>query len=289
MEASESILWKPLLESAAQTIVGAIGSYAFAKVLSNFYKKNTFDGPMDFWKRGVMDKNFNEGDNIHFDGLISPYTQLFPGNPYFNALRWNKLHNFEGKISISEYNAMEFFCGSDAALRIGSLNGETLVGLFHRYGFVGEGLIGVAPTKLIQKMIPNFFNPKFFGARALISGKISRCPSQHGFIAQGISSKVGLNINIEDYKNLWYLQINSIKLFSKASEKTASLLGSSWAVSDLKSDQYLIQYGYISNETEKLDCVEKITKAKGWNKAKVFYDDLESPSESLSFKRNFII
>lgn len=289
MNESTTILWKPLLEAAAQTIVGAIGSYTFTKGLVKLYEKNSFDGPMDFWKRGIMTNQLEEGDTVRFDGLISPYSQLFPGNPFYNAKRWNNLYSFPGAITSNEYQAMEFFSGSDAALRIGSLNGETLVGLYHRYGFIGEGLIGVASTKDLLKKISNFFSPKFYGCRALITGKLSRCPSQHGFVAEGIARKAGIIINTEEYKNLWYLQIHSIKLVTKARDSTSSLLGSPWAVTESTSNQYLVQYGYISDDSEKIQCTEKIVKAKAWNKARIFYDDIESPSEKLSFKRQFIL
>lgn len=289
MSESNDFLWKPLLEAAAQTIVGAIGSYAFAKIFSKIYQENKFDGAMDFWKRGIMDGKITDGDSIRFDGLISPYSQLFPGNPFYNAKKWSKLYDFKGSITTGGYQAMEFFCGSDAALRVGSLNGETMVGLYHRYGFVGEGLIGVAPTNLIKKKIANFFHPKFCGVRALISGKLSRCPSQHGHVAQGIASKAGIIINLLEYTNLWYLQINDIKVYTKASESTFSLLGLPWAVTESKSNQYLVQYGYISDDVEKKDCVEKITNSKSWNKAKVYFDDIEVPSNDLSFKKNFIL
>jgi len=33
-----------LLESAAQTIVGAIGSYAFSSIIAKVYERNTFEG-----------------------------------------------------------------------------------------------------------------------------------------------------------------------------------------------------------------------------------------------------
>ncbi|MBL7738902.1 MAG: hypothetical protein JNK14_06750 [Chitinophagaceae bacterium] len=289
MNDTHGILWKPLLEAAAQTIVGAIGSYTFAKIVSKVYEKNSFEGPMDFWKRGIMNNNLGDGDTVHIDALISPYSQLFPGNPFYNAKRWNTLYCFPGAITSSEYQALEFFSGSDAALRIGSLNGETIVGLYHRYGFVGEGLIGVAPTKKLLKTIPNFFDPKFYGQRAIVSGKLSKCPSQHGYVAQGIASKAGIVIRTDEYKSLWYLQINSIKPITKSSGASVSLLGSPWAVTESTANQYLVQYGYISDDSEKTSCIEKIIHAKAWNKAKVFYDDIESPSKDLSFKRKFIL
>lgn len=284
-----SILWKPLLEAAAQTIVGAIGSYSFAKILSKMNEKNTYEGAMDFWKRGIHSGNINEGDKIHFDGLISPYAQLFPGDPFGNGRRWNPLYDFKGTITKHEYQAMDFYASADAALRVGSLNGETLVGLYSRYGYIGEGLIGVAPTSLIRKQIPNFFDPTFYGVRAMVSGKITRCPSQHASVAKGIALNAGLKLDFSIYQNLWYLQVNSIKLISKSYKAVSCLLGSPWAVTESKRNQYLVQYGYISDTTEKKQCIDQIVKSKEWDKAQVYFDDIDTPSKELSFKKQFII
>ena len=290
MSNSNDFLWEPLLESAAQTIVGAIGSYAFSKVVLKLYQKNTFEGAMDFWKRGIHSGNITEGDTVHFDGLISPYTQLFPGDPLDNARRWNPLYDFKGTITNHEYQAMDFYAGGDAALRIGSLNGETIVGLYHRYGYIGDGLIGVASTSLIRKSIPNFYHPDFSGARALVSGKVSKCPSQHESVARGIAMNAGLeNMDFKVYKNLWYLQISAIRLFLKGHKAVVSLLGSPWAVTESKRHQYLVQYGYISDASEKKQCVNQIIKSKVWDKAQVYFDDIESPSSDLSFKKKFIL
>lgn len=280
--------WKPLLEASAQTIVGAISAYSFTKIISKITKQNTYIGPMDLWKRGILSQNIQEGDSINFDGLISPYSQLFPGDPFENAKRWNTLYNFQGKIDNSKFQAMEFFAGSDAALRIGSLNGESLVGLFDRYGYVGEGIIGIIPTKLLTQTYPSFFNPDCFGFRAMLSGKLSRCPSQHGFVAQTIASSVGIDIDMSHYKHLWYVQINSIKPYKLQYQKDVSLLGSPWAVTEAKKEQYLVQYGYIDNKDELEDCIKEIKTSKYWDKARVFFDDLQSPSNELTFKANYI-
>lgn len=288
MSEANVVLWKPLLEAAAQTIVGAIGSYAFAKVLTNLTERNTYEGAMDFWKRGIHDGNIKEGDKIHFEGLISPYTQLFPGDPFENARRWNPLYDFKGSITKHEYQAMDFYASADAALRVGSLNGETLVGLYHRYGYIGDGLIGVVPTNMLKKMIPNFFHPSFYGIHAVMSGKVARCPSQHSTVAKGIAMNAGIDIDFNVHRNLFYLQINNIKLYTKPHKSTVSLLGSPWAVTESKRNQYLLQYGYISDSSEKKQCVQQIVGAKEWNKAQVFYDDIDSPSYELSFKRQFI-
>jgi hypothetical protein len=129
MDIGTDLLWQPLLEAAAQTIVGAVGGYTFTQALKELNRNVTFEGAMDLWRRGLGENVVGDGDQIVFDGLISPYSQLFPGDPMENAVRWNQLYAFQGKINNEEFQAMEFFAGSDAALRIGSLNGETLVGL----------------------------------------------------------------------------------------------------------------------------------------------------------------
>ena len=43
------LLWKPLLEATAQTIVGALGAYAIKEVTGRFFNDNTFESPMDLW------------------------------------------------------------------------------------------------------------------------------------------------------------------------------------------------------------------------------------------------
>ena len=96
------IIGQPLFEAAAQTFIGAIAGYSFDKIKDHFYKENTFDGAFDLWQRGIRHKAIQAGDRLAFDGLISPYVQLFPRDPYTNAVRWNKLHNFEGKIQVGE-------------------------------------------------------------------------------------------------------------------------------------------------------------------------------------------
>ena len=75
---STSLLWKPLFEAAGQTLVGAVGSYGATKLIGRYFRQNTFDGAMDLWQRGIQGNDVHEDDKIRFDGLISPYTQLFP-------------------------------------------------------------------------------------------------------------------------------------------------------------------------------------------------------------------
>lgn len=107
------VIGQPLLEAAAQTFVGAMAGYTFDKIRNGIYKDNTFDGAFDLWQRGIHCQNITYGDTIAFDGLLSPYVQLFPRDPYENAIRWNSLYSFEGKIDAKEFSNLEFYAGSD--------------------------------------------------------------------------------------------------------------------------------------------------------------------------------
>ncbi len=284
-----SLIGISLLEAAAQTFIGALAEYTFDKIKNNFFVENTFTGAFDLWQRGIHCKSVDIGDTISFDGLISPFIQLFPRDPYKNAVRWNSLYNFEGKITSQEFSNLEFYAGSDETIRTGSLNGETLVGLYNRYGYIGEGLLGVAPTKYILKQIPDFFATDFFGLHARITGTLSKCPTQHGFVAQGMFQKVGLKLNTDLYKEIPYIKINSIKVYKKEQDKICSLLGSPWAATVNNDEPYLVQYGYFSNPNEINECIKHIVTSKSWEQVKVFYDNIKTPDESLSFTKQFIL
>ena len=281
-----SLLWEPLLEATAQTIVGAIGAFALKELSSKFYTQNSFESPMDLWKRGIHNHSVEIGDRIRMECLISPYTQLFPCDPFENAKLWRNLYNFEGKVSAQEYQAMEFYVGADETLRIGSFNGESMVGLYYRYGYIGEGIIGVVSTKEIKKAIPDFFEKDFFGARVVITGTLELCPSQHGFVAQGIAKKAGIDISNIDYSKLPYVNINSIKVIRK--DTVCSLLGTPWAVTNDADEQYLLQYGYLDRADELQICLSNIQRKQAWENVKVFFDDLKAPMEEIKFKKQYL-
>lgn len=283
---STRFLWEPLLEATAQTIVGAIGAFAIKEISSRFHVQNTFESPMDLWKRGIHNHSIEIGDRVKLECIISPYTQLFPCDPFENARLWRNLYTFEGKVTAQEYQAMEFYVGADETLRIGSFSGETVVGLYYRYGYIGEGLIGVIPTKVLKKAIPNFFEKDFFGARVIAKGTVELCPAQHGFVAQGIAKKAGINIDQIDYSKLPYLNINTIKLFNK--DTTCTLLGTPWAVTDNLDEQYLLQYGYLDRPDELQICLSNIQRNPSWDNVKVFFDDLTAPSDDIKFKNRYL-
>lgn len=283
------IIGQPLLEAAAQTFVGAMAGYTFDKLKNGIYKDNTFDGAFDLWQRGIHCKNISFGDTIAFDGLLSPYVQLFPRDPYENAVRWNSLYCFEGKIDSKQFSNLEFYAGSDETIRTGSLNGETLVGLYNRYGYIGEGILGVISTSYLLKHIPEFFSEDFYGKRVRVTATLAKCPAQHGFVAQGMFQKAGLTLNTDQYKEIPYLKINSIKLYGKERDNICSLLGSPWAATSLEKEPYLVQYGYISNTKELNACVNRIVTSPAWDSVKVYYDAIKAPSPSLSFTTQFIL
>jgi hypothetical protein len=281
-------LWEPLLEGAAQTIAGLLGGYAVSETAKLLTKRNLYVGPMDFWRRGIQDHGLGQGDHVVLDGLISPYTQLFPGNPMRNGTRWNPLYEFPGKITSEEYQAMDFYAGADVALRLKSLNGETVVGLYHRYGYIGEGLVGIVSTRYIRNRIPDFFHNDFFGARARVYGQLELCPTAHFSAARQIAAKAGYDLELDEYRKLYYLRISRISPVTKESESRCTLLGSPWAVTTDKHDQYLVRYGYISEPAERLNCIEKIVSAPAWKYARVFFDDISNPSDELSFRKTYL-
>ena len=286
-----TVVGKPLFEAAAQTFIGALSAYSFKRLNDLFYAHNTFNGAFDVWQRGIHCKNIQQDDKIKFEGLISPYVQLFPRDPYSNAVRWNSIYGEEGKLlanSPSEFRTLEFYSGSDQAIRTGSLNGETLVGLYNRYGYIGEGILGVIATTELKKRIPSFFDKDFWGCHAEILGILSFCPAQHGHVIQTMINRFGLPIKVDSYNEIPYIKITSIKVYKKERDKIASLLGSSWAAKGSDKDPFLVQYGYFSNSIERYDCNKRIITSKAWDKVRVFYDSLTSPSPSISFAKCFL-
>ncbi|MEZ7197370.1 hypothetical protein [Pseudodesulfovibrio karagichevae] len=284
----DTLLWKPLLEASAQTIVGAIGGYAFSKALEAALRKNLYQGPLDFWMRGIQQGGAAEGDQVYIDGLLSPYIQLFPGNPFGNAKKWRNVYEFEGKIDNEKYQAMEFLNGSDSSLRLKSLNGESLVGLFARYGYIGEGLLGVVSTTYLRKVLPDFFHRDFFGRVARVGGRISRCPTQHGYILQGIAAQAGVKIDTTKYRDLFYLQVNSIALRRKPHEATCSLLDSQWSLTDSQEEQYLLEYGHFNDQSELRFCTDRLRSRPQWNRTKVYFDEMTADSAEVAFSKIFI-
>lgn len=282
-----TILWYPLFEASAQTIIGAVSQYVGSKIVSRIFRNSHFVGAQDLWYRGIMTKKVEEGDRISIEGSLSCFVQVFPGNPFNNAERWNHLYDFTGKIDNQAFQTLDFAAGSDSALRVGSVNGEAVVGIYNQYGYVGEGILGVVPNNTLLKAIPNALDERFIVKRVLIGGRLARCPSQHGFVIQSLCRKAGLNLKLPDYEKLWYVLIDWIKPFNKEDQKYVSLLGSPWAATGDKEHQYILTYGQMDNPEERKKCLKGIRSSPLWKKASVYYDDIECPSRDLSFKRMF--
>lgn len=285
----DNLLWKPFVEASAQTIVGAVGAYVVSNVITSALSRNVFQGPQDFWMQGIMNNRVSEGDQVFIDGLISPYCQLFPGNSFENARRWRNIYYYEGKYNSTELQALEFFYGSDSALRLESLNGETLVGIYDRYGYVGRGLLGVVWTRYITDKLKDFFHPRNFGSVARVGGIIAKCPTQHAFVAKSIETKIGLKIaERTQYKHLYYLNINSIEMASKPEKQSCSLLGSLWSLTNAVDSQYLIEYGHFNDFAELQDCLGSLKKRRNWDQTQVYFDDLTADSHEIKFSTNYI-
>ena len=101
--------------------------------------------------------------------------------------------------------------------------------------------------------------------------------------------KAGLKLNTDLYKEIPYIKINSIKIYNKEQDRICSLLGSPWAATSNVAEPYLVQYGYFSNPGEISNCIKNIMSSKSWDKVQVFYDALCSPSDSISFTKQFIL
>lgn len=275
-----------LLIAAGRTFVGALGTLGTC-VYNKFYKENSFDCPLDLWHRGINSNKIGENDTVRLDCLISPYIQLFPRDPFENAKRWNTLYDFEGKINSQQYSKLEFYAGSDDTIRTGSLNGETLVGLYARYGYIGEGILGVIPTRYLLSKISSFFKEDFFGCRVRLKGTLSYCPTQHSHIAKGMFLSAGINLETDNYKIIPYVKISKIELYHDK-HSACSLLGSPWAATNIVKEPFIVQYGYINNRDELNACNNKILSSPQWSNVEIFYDTLKCPSKELSFSSNFI-
>lgn len=105
-------LWKMLLKSSAKTFTSLIAN--------KFFRIPKFDCILDFWKRGYNSHSIQSYDTVKIECLLSPYTQLFPNNPFNNAIRWNKLYTDEIDINLKNetMQILSFYIGSDHALRI---------------------------------------------------------------------------------------------------------------------------------------------------------------------------
>jgi len=93
---------------------------------------------------------------------------------------------------------------------------------------------------------------------------------------------------MENYRNTWYLKIDAVHPWRDPLGGTVSLLGSVWAATEVPQEQYLVQYGYLTNKAERKACVAHLKQDRAWKRARVYFDDIECPSRELSFKHAYL-
>lgn len=279
------IMTSTFFEKVAETLMSVVIDNTLEHLKASRFSlfANSYQGPFDFWKRGIEQKEICQGDDVIYYGLISPYMQLFPGNPYNNGKKWNRLYDSEEDKRMNDFVHREFYhYGSDHALRLADLNCEhTVVGLFQRYGYIGESVIGIVPTSILLKAIPQFFSPHFIGIPAKITGKVAKCPALHAIYAASVLKKESIDADL--YKSLHYIQITKIQVAQNKKDKVCSLLGSPWAATSDENLPYIIQYGYLDNEEEREACHRKIAEKGREHPIDVYYDDLTANQHAVGF------
>lgn len=274
-----------LLESAADSFSQIANEFISEKV--SIIKKR-FEGIMDFWYRGVILRNINYSDTVTIKCKISPYTQLFPGNPFNNAVRWNKLYsnNINDTTQLSSTQTIAFYIGSDMALRLKPFADNVVVGLYEKYGYIGNGLLGTISKTELLKIMPYFFDVDFCGKYVELTGIIGKCPIEHSIKIKEIAEKANLKINFNQFSSLPYLKITKVQFpkFYQRNRSTA-LLGSPWIALNDETNPYQVRYGYFSNESE---ITPSINALLSYSNITCFFDELISPSEDLNFSSQYM-
>lgn len=172
-------LWTILLKSSAKTFASIIGNNE--TITNKFFCVPTYQGIMDFWHRGYNANIVHTYDTVKIDCLLSPYTQLFPNNPFNNGARWNKLYTNDVNINIKNetMHILSFYIGSDHALRIKNWSDKVVVGLYNRYGYIGDGLLATVSKRYLMNIIPDFDKRNFYGCRVMVTGVLHHCPIEH--------------------------------------------------------------------------------------------------------------
>lgn len=271
---------KELLQSAASSFKQIV--YDLMTDKATFFK-HSYSGIMDFWYRGIMLNEVNYGDTVKIKCLISPYTQLFPGNPFFNGMRWNKLYsdNMEIFAQSTSMQTIAFYIGSDMALRLKPFADNVVVGLYEKYGYVGEGLLATIPQNDLLKLMPYFYDIQFYGKYVEVVGMIGKCPIEHTVKIKEIADKANLKINFNQYNSLPYLKIKRIKQPSFwVKNNCTALLGSPWVALDDCNNPYQVRYGYFSNQLEISPSINELLSYKNIN---CFFDELTSPDQNINF------
>lgn len=278
-------LQKQLFESVAYSFNNIANDYITERI-SLIKKKYT--GIMDFWYRGIILRESEYGDTITIKCQISPYTQLFPGNPFNNGTRWNKLYseNIDELTQSSSMQTIAFYIGSDLALRLSPFADNVVVGLYEKYGYIGDGLLATIPRGELMKIMPYFFDVNFCGKYVEVTGTIGRCPIEHTIKIKEISDKANLKINFDQFNSLPYLRVSKLKLPNfTVKNRCTSLLGSPWIATDNANNPYVVRYGYISNDFEITPLINDLLYYKNIT---CFFDEIKSPNQTLNFTYRYM-
>ena len=81
-----------------------------------------------------------------------------------------------------------------------------------------------------------------------------------------------------------YIEIKKIKTFNSSKDKTTSLLGTQWAVTNNPDEPFVVQYGQFDNPIEINNCINNLLKN---NNIELFFDEYEDNYKS-SFSQLFM-
>lgn len=278
-------LWKPIFSAAADSIKEILGNADIQQNKRMNIPK--YSGINDFWYRGIVNNTISINDKVKIDCLLSPYSQLFPGSPFINGVKWNLLYtnDVDADIRNNLAQTLSFYINSDLVLRMKSIADRSIVGLYDRYGYAGDGLIGIIPEKLLLSCLPAFYSMNYWGARVVVEGVVRQCPAEHLVIVKDLAQKGSINIDSINYHETLYLDIQKIHLFNKDKDKTSTLTGTVWAVTLNEEKMYEVRYGYLNNSFEMNKNISELLKLP---EILVFGDDVAAKANS-TFSRMFLI
>lgn len=249
------------------------------------FRRKTFSGVMDLWYRGIIMNQVKTNDKVRIKCQISPYTQLFPNNPYQDANRWNQLYADNSKLDTAnkEMHTIAFYIASDMAIRIFPKGSTCVVGLYEQYGYIGEGFIATIDKKLLNQIIPDFYNSNYCGNYVSIIGELDIGSAEHISIVSSLTKRGNLNINFDKLKSIPFIKIEKVKVI-KSNKKCTSLLGTPWVATTNPNKPFAVRYCYFNNSLELNNCIDELAKTRNIS---VFFDDLRN-IDSRAFSEKYM-
>ena len=275
-------LSKTLLSTSAQALKGILEN---RELKTSFFKKK-YGGIMDFWYRGVNLRESAYGDTVVIDCQISPYTQLFPCNPFTNGIRWNKLYSngLSSQIKQQPMETIAFYVSSDLAIRTQPIGDFSVIGLYERYGYIGEGILASIESKKLLSIIPDFYDIDYWGSYVRVTGVTGRFPVEHSIVIQDIAKRANLKVNFERFSTLPCIRITNIKCLGRH-KRTCTLLGSPWVATTDDDQPFQVRYGYFSSSFELESCLSELEQISNIS---VYFDDFRILKNKQSFSEQFM-